>query len=306
MYADDVVLLASSAEELRTSLLIMERIAREWGMAISYDKTVVLVVGDQARAGVATQEGQPAGAAHAACTLQHGTVEEKKEFVYLGSLVDSSGSFHRETSRRMALANGCFKQLQPKVFHRGGVSLSTKMRMYNCIVKTKFSYGAAESWATSPAQWRRVDVFHNTCLRRLMHVSRLEHMSNWELYRRTHSRPMSVDISIRRMQYVGHMARRSDSRDIKKLLFAWSLLDADLAGHGDAALHQHRAPKLLWVDHVRKDFAEYLLPAQGVNWYALAQDRTAWRNAIDEGLRRKGYRGLREEGMQRRRNSSHI
>ena len=88
------------------------------------------------------------------------------------------------------------------------------------------------------------------------------------------------------------------------MLFAWSLMDADLTNHDDA-LRRSRAPKT-WVSQVRHDMEKFMLPAQRANWYALAQERAEWRSAIHDGLRRNGYKGLRDEAQQIRRNSNRM
>ena len=39
LYADDVVLLAPSAEDLRQTLLVFESVTQQWGLQMSYSKT---------------------------------------------------------------------------------------------------------------------------------------------------------------------------------------------------------------------------------------------------------------------------
>ena len=50
LYADDLVLLAPSRSDLKTALEELERITREWGMAVNYPKTEAVVFGPFGRA----------------------------------------------------------------------------------------------------------------------------------------------------------------------------------------------------------------------------------------------------------------
>mmetsp|Transcript_3992 Transcript_3992/g.8623 ORF Transcript_3992/g.8623 Transcript_3992/m.8623 type:complete len:201 (+) Transcript_3992:2650-3252(+) len=162
-----------------------------------------------------------ADAANLPCIM--GVVKYSKSFAYLDSLVHCTGSCEHELVRRLGRARHIFKQLMPRVFSRRGVHETTRIRLYKTLVVPTLLYGAAESWALTASQMRRLDVFHTTCLRRLLHISRLDHVSNEVLYRRAHTKALSELLREHRLRWLGHVARRSDSRFIKQLLFAHSL-----------------------------------------------------------------------------------
>ena len=45
LYADDLALLASSAEGLAAAMGVLQQVAAEWGMAINYPKTKAVAFG---------------------------------------------------------------------------------------------------------------------------------------------------------------------------------------------------------------------------------------------------------------------
>jgi hypothetical protein len=52
------------------------------------------------------------------------------------------------------------------------------------VLSVLLSYGAAESWALTASQLHRMCMLHNTCLRRIMGIARLDMVSNVELFER--------------------------------------------------------------------------------------------------------------------------
>ena len=207
LYADDVVLLAPDAASLRVALLAMESTASTWGMQLSYANTKVMVCApDQAwaeataAAEAATAVGRapaPGGrglalpavvgadGGHPACSLAGGTLELVSCFKYLGCLTEASGSQERELNHRLQAAGHAFRQFLPRVFRCRRVGLSTKVMLYKAAVLPVLLYGAAESWALTESQLHRLCVFHTTCLRRILGVSRLDRVANEELFARS-------------------------------------------------------------------------------------------------------------------------
>ncbi len=57
------------------------------------------------------------------------------------------------------------------------------MDVYKAAVVPTLTYGAAEAWAPTQAQLHQLHSFN--CLRRMLNLSTLDHVSNEELYRLT-------------------------------------------------------------------------------------------------------------------------
>ena len=300
LYADDVVLLGPSPSALRSALLAMESTASMWGMQLSHAKTMVMVCAPDARWAAATSaaeaataardggEGAAAAAAaaataavteaaaaaatsHPACALEHGTLGLVSSFKYLGGLCDASGSQERELGRRLRAAGDAFKQLQPRVFRCSRVGLRTKLMLYKAVVLSVLLYGAAESWALTESQVHRLSVFHTTCLRRIMRVSRLDMVSNEELCSRAGMPCMAELLSRHRLRWLGHLARMPNERWAKQLLFSHEV---------PRGARRVGRPHMVWADSVRADLASRQSLLSGRNWYTVAQDRAAWQAVV--------------------------
>ena len=78
-------------------------------------------------------------------------------------------------------------------------------------------------------------------------------------------------ITVKRLRWLGHLARMKDDRISKKLLFGW--------------LPQRRpaqGTKLRWKDKVRKDLKKFNIEED--SWFHTAQERGPWRVRCKEGL----------------------
>ncbi len=199
-----------------------------------------------------------------------------QQFKYLGSTVSADGSQEREINRRLGLAAAAFYQLQPRVLGSRHVSLSAKIAIYQTVVLPTLLYGAAESWALTAVQLQRLEVFHTTCLRRMLGVRRphaapqpdgagrpLMQVSNAELFERTGQQPISTRLRKSRLQWLGHLARMGDSRIAKQLLFAHEVPGAR-RGAG--------APPATWISLARRDVSDKNMQ---LDWYTKMRARKA-------------------------------
>jgi hypothetical protein len=269
------------------ALLILERTTREWGMAINYDKTKIVVFGQPPAPPAAAvppppphqrrqqqqqqQQQQPAPQPppqHAACRLTGGMVAEVSQFSYLGSIAEANCQQEREINKRLRTAGVAFNQLQRRVFAARGVSLATKMAIYKSTVVPALLYGAAETWAPTAAQLQRLDVFNTSCLRRITHMRRDSGMSNVQLYKMTGQPAISILLRAHRMRWLGHVARSSDGAAVKQLLFAHQI---------PGMAHQRGRPHATWPDVAWGDLN---MIGEGGDWYTKCQDRDVWRGVV--------------------------
>jgi hypothetical protein len=257
LYADDLVLLANSPEDLHTALTILERVTKAWGLQLNYSKTKAMAFG-------------PLPPPTVPLALDGGEVEYVQHFRYLGSEISADGSMDQEHSRRITLARAAYQQMRPRVFDSPQVSLTSKLQFYRAAILSILLYGAGESWAPSPAQLRQLDVFNTQCLRRILRVWWTPEqglMSNDELHARTKVAPISVLIKMYRLRWLGHAARGGLVRVVPQLLFA----------HTVAGDYPTRARGVhMWLDAARLDVAEFL----GSDWYLQCHDRGAWERAV--------------------------
>jgi hypothetical protein len=280
LYADDLVLLAATDTALEAALRTLEATATEWGMQLNYSKTVAVRMGGDA--------GEPAPAE---VQLAGGTVKADTQFRYLGSLMVQSGAVEQELNRRLSLAGMQVSSLRTRVFLDRGVSLSTKLRIYKAVVLPTLLYGAAESWALTEKQQRRLDVFHNNCLRTMLGV-RLRgagSMSNAQLWAETGSGQLRLLLRMYRLRWLGHIGRMRDDNPVKQLLFSTRAVAAGGAGGNEGSRGVGRQ-KPTWarmalqdVQAVERSALSQARVHQGhgpltsvANWQVDCQDKKRW------------------------------
>ena len=75
-------------------------------------------------------------------------------------------------------------RLSNPLFRKHRISIRTKINMYRTLIVSVLLYGS-ETWATTLADRRRLDVFDMRCQRRLLRVFWQQHVSNQSIRERT-------------------------------------------------------------------------------------------------------------------------
>ena len=108
-FADDVTLLAKMLKVLVLAMTIMQKEAAVFDLQINWSKTKILQV--------------PPSMPCSTVQVADGHVEVVDAFVYLGSMIDSSGGSRGEVLRRIGIARSCMNLLEKKnlkVKHQAG------------------------------------------------------------------------------------------------------------------------------------------------------------------------------------------
>ena len=275
-FADDIAILAETKEKIVHAMSKLFEITSQWGLTISVPKTKVLVVGS-------TGEEEHA--------LQIGDVQLEivEEFKYLGSVIHHNGSIQSDTQGRVAMASRAFGRLRKSIFQNKSLTTLTKRVVYKAVVLGTLLYGS-ETWTTKRIPTQKLETFHNRCLRGIFAITRLqqrtERISSSQVREMFGMREMVEEMVIlRRMQWLGHVARMPEHRLPKQILFG--RLPKARPFHG---------VKLRWKDRVMKDMVSLNV---GSMWYRNAQDRKEWYDAYRAGMEEKIEKRLCKEEAQR-------
>jgi hypothetical protein len=123
----------------------------------------------------------------------------------------------------------------------------------------------------------RLRVFENRVLRRIFGPKKDEVTREWkklhnEELRDLYSSPSIIRIiKLRRMRWVGHVARMEEKRNAYRLL----------AGKPEGKRPLGR-PRRRWVDNIGMDLGE--VGWSDVDWIGLAKDRNRWRAPVNSVL----------------------
>ena len=133
-----------------------------------------------------------------------------------------------------------------------------------------------KTWAPTQELVSKLDRFHRRCVRSILDVSRFiqwkDQLTTAELAGRFGMVESIGDLLTQcRLRWLGHIARMSDTRHPKKLLFGWF-----------PQKHPAHGTKLCWRDKVCQDIKKCGIVE--ASWYKEAQDRASWCSLCTYGL----------------------
>ncbi|VDO66023.1 unnamed protein product [Schistosoma curassoni] len=109
-------------------------------------------------------------------TLDGETLEDVESFTYLGSIVDEQGGSDADVKARFGKARVAFLQLK-NIWNSKQLLTSINVRIFNTNVKAVLLYGA-ETWRTTTTTIKKVQVFINGCLRKIINIHWPDTISN--------------------------------------------------------------------------------------------------------------------------------
>ncbi|VDO71336.1 unnamed protein product [Schistosoma margrebowiei] len=110
---------------------------------------------------------------------------------------------------RIGKARVAFLQLK-KICNSKQLSTNIKVRIFNTNVKAVLLYGA-ETWRTTKTTIKKVQVFINSCLRKILNIHWPDTISNSLLWEGTNQLPAEEEIRKRRWKWMGHTLRKSSN-----------------------------------------------------------------------------------------------
>ena len=249
-FADDIALLANNRVNLQRMTNNLHDVASKVGLRISQEKTKTIQVRSSA------QNVAPI------CIDNH-PVEEVESFAYLGSVITSDGGADVDVKVRIGKAAAIFRQMG-RISNTSSIDQRIKMQLYNTIVLPTALY-ASETWKKTAVISKRLDVFHQRCLRKILKISYLDHVTNENVLNMARSRRLQDIVTEKRMQLAGHILRLPTHR-IAKTALTWTPAGGK-RGRG--------RPKCTW----RRTFKEDLTSVrrQWHNTERLAANRDQWR-----------------------------
>jgi hypothetical protein len=93
------------------------------------------------------------------------------------------------------------------VLRNHNISKRVKIRIFNTNVKSVLLH-ACETWKTTNQITRRLKIFVNKCLRRIMNIKWIDKIKNGELWRITQQKPIENQIKRRKWNWTGDTLRK--------------------------------------------------------------------------------------------------
>jgi hypothetical protein len=157
--------------------------------------------------------------------VSDGFVTYCKSFKYLGSIITPCLSDNLEVSTRIRRATGQLGQLI-SIFRSPNVPLSSKKLLYLQIPLNTVLWGC-ESWTLTADIIRKLQVFQNNSLRRILNINMYDVMNdkieNGQLLRAMNNLQDIIDtIRERQLNWLGKLVKRDNTNVPLKALAAWS------------------------------------------------------------------------------------
>ncbi|VDP51396.1 unnamed protein product [Schistosoma margrebowiei] len=140
-------------------------------------------------------------------TIDREDLEDVKTFTYLGSIIDEHGGSDADVKARIGKARAAYLQLR-NIWNSKQLSTNTKIRIFNTNVKTVLLCGA-ETWRTTKAIIQKIQVFINSCLRKILQIRWPGTINNNVLWERTNQIPAEEEIRKKHWKWIRKTLRKA-------------------------------------------------------------------------------------------------
>jgi len=247
-FADDIVLIAKTFSELDDLTRRLSTEGSKVGLKISDEKTKSMHVMSRD---------------NNTLSIQNHQIEDVDEFTYLGSVITTGGGADQDIKQRLGKAMGVFRKLQ-RIWSMTSISRRIKLQLYNTIVLPTALY-ASETWKSTAAISKKLDVFHQKCLRRILKITYHDRITNEEVLRIAQSRRLQDIVAERRFKFAGHILRMPVERPAK-VAMKWQ---------PPFGKRKRGRPKISWKRTFIKDINS--VDKEWENIEQEAADRNVWR-----------------------------
>ncbi|KAK3544079.1 hypothetical protein QTP86_001145, partial [Hemibagrus guttatus] len=197
IFADDVVLLASSGLDLQHALGHFAAECEAAGMRVSTSKSEAMVL-DRKKV---------------ACTLQVGgeVLPQVEEFKYLKVLFTSEGRMDREIDRRIGAAAAVMRSMYRSVVVKKELSRKAKLSIYQSIYAPTLTYGH-ELWVMNERVRSRIQAAQMSLLRRVAGRSLRDRVRSSVTREELGVEPLLLHIERGQLRWLGHLFRMPPGR----------------------------------------------------------------------------------------------
>ncbi|GKD81028.1 ataxia telangiectasia mutated family protein [Tanacetum coccineum] len=256
VFADDIVLVAESADGLNLRLESWRKALEDNGLRISREKTEYLRCDFGRYEAVHGEEG--------IIRIGDKILQPKESFRYLGSVIHRSGRIDDDVTHRIRTGWTRWRAASGVLCDKR-VPLKLKGKFYRVAIRPAMLYGS-ECWPITKAQANRVEVAELRMLRWTCGKTMLDMIPNGVFRAELEVESIIHKMREGRLRWFGHVKRRPHTAPVRRVEAL--LVDG---------LRRRGRPKLRWEDRLKQDMKELLLSED------MTSDRSAWRDRISIG-----------------------
>ena len=191
-YADDTILMAENAEELKSLLMKVKEESEKVGLQLNIQKTKIMASGPITSWQIGGE-----------------TVETEADFIFLGFKITADGDCSHEIKRCLLLGRKVMSNLD-SILKSRDITLPAKVHLVKAMVFPVVMY-VCESWTIKKAEHQRTDAFELWCWRRLLRVPWTARRSNQSVLKEISPQCLLEGPMLKlKLQYFGHLMRRAD------------------------------------------------------------------------------------------------
>ena len=247
LFADDIAICEETREEVEQRLECWRYALERRGMKVSRSKTEYLCMNG--------------GNDKETVKMKDTKVLRVKEFNYLRSTVQESGSCEREVKKRVQARWNGWRKVSGLICNRR-LPARVKGKVYSLVVRPAMVYGY-ESVAVTKKQVEEMEVVEIIMLRFAMGVTRKYKIRNDYIRGTVKVERLGMKMRKGRLRWYGHVMRRDQEYVGRKMI------EMKLPGK-----RKRGRPKRRFLDVVKEDMGEVGAKETGV------ENRTVWRKTI--------------------------
>ncbi|KAK7896322.1 hypothetical protein WMY93_021647 [Mugilogobius chulae] len=246
LFADDVVLMASSNQDLQHALGRFAAECEAAEMKISSSKSEAMVL-DRKKV---------------LCPLQVGgeSLPQVEEFKYLGVLFTSEGRMEREIDRRIGAASAVMRSLYRTVVVKKELSRKAKLSIYRSIYVPTLTYGH-ELWVMTERTRSRIQAVEMSFLRRVAGRSLRDRVRSSVTREELGVEPLLLHVERSQLRWLGHLFRMPPGRLPREVFRACP-----------TGRRPRGRPRTRWRDYVSR-----------LAWERLGIPQKSWRKCVGIG-----------------------
>jgi hypothetical protein len=272
MYADDLVAMCNSLQDLEKFILAFEKVTQMYGLTMSVKNTVIMSLQEfEIDSNGKILKNKEVQHPDPNIVIRNQKVETVNSFSYLGCIVSRDQRMDLELESRLLKATTAFNMLRQVIWHRKNVSIEAKLRIFRSCVLPVLLYGS-EVWSLTVVQEKRIGTFYMECLRTLLGLNVGDRVPN-EIVLQLCDQPKIEEIMCRnRLRWFGHANRMESAQNgaslVKRAMYSY---------FPDSKRPRNVGVRKRWEDKIMEDLEKFNVK----NWRRQVNDRDSWRESIN-------------------------
>ena len=206
-FADDIVLIATSLDDMITMIKDLSKASENIGLRINNNKSFILT--NAIQKDIEYEANKP-------------PIVCKENIIYLGQKLSFNEKTKHEVSRRIGLAWNKFWSLK-FILKNKQIKLDTKIKTLKTCVLPTLLYGS-QTWSSTELTVQKLEIAQRNMIRSILGYRKIDRHKIEDLYKITKMGNINTDLRKIKWRWAGHIARMTNER-WAKILTEWCPLD---------------------------------------------------------------------------------